>query len=160
MSTDMSASGKPNRGSVDVAGTLVLVSTEALWRQPRKPSQVVALQPDDRETDRWDVRPQQPCGGLSHHICLVIIPGIGEHRDLLDEWLSPCRVSINVPIAGLPLWSRRKHAVNLASLRVYLDHAWDVNLQSLRAEMPTMLAIESPTAITHDPPALPVFSSV
>src|ERR1019366_8481356 len=84
-----SASGKPNRGSVDVAGTLVLVSTDALWRQSQKPSQVVALQPDDRESDRGDVRPQQPRRGLSHHVSLVIVPSVGEHCNLLDERLSP-----------------------------------------------------------------------
>ena len=65
----------------------------------------LALQPDDRESDRGDVRPQQPRRSLSHHVCLVIVPGVGKHRDLLDQRLSPRRVSINVPIAGLPLWS-------------------------------------------------------
>jgi hypothetical protein len=80
-----SASGKPNRGSVDVAGTLVLVSTDALWRQSRKSSQVVALQPDDRESNRVDVRPQQPRRGLSHHVSHVVVPGVRVHRDLLDE---------------------------------------------------------------------------
>ena len=85
MTVPKSASGKPNRGSVDVAGTPVLVSTDALWRQSRKPSQVVALQPDDRESDRGDVRPQQPGRSLSHHVCLVIVPGVGEHRYLLGQ---------------------------------------------------------------------------
>src|ERR1019366_4495924 len=118
-----SASGKPNRGSVDVAGTLVLVSTDALWRQSQKPSQVVALQSDDRETDRGDVRPQQPRRGLSHHVGHVVVPGVGVHRDLLDKWLGPCGISINIPIAGLPLWSRRKHARSFATLWVDLDHA-------------------------------------
>jgi hypothetical protein len=72
---------------------------------PRIHGDVVALQPDDRETDRGDVRPQQPRRGLSHHVCLVIVPGVGEHCDLLDRSLRPCGVSINIPIAGLPLWN-------------------------------------------------------
>src|ERR1019366_2419920 len=89
-----SASGKPNRGSVDVAGTLVLVSTDALWRQSQKPSQVVALQPDDRETDRGHVRPQQPRRSLSHHVCHVVVRGVWKHGHLIDQRLGPCRVSI------------------------------------------------------------------
>src|ERR1039457_6670271 len=52
-------------------------------------TRVVALQPDDRESNRGDVRPQQPSRSLRHHVSLVIVPGIGEHRDLLDEWLGP-----------------------------------------------------------------------
>jgi hypothetical protein len=72
---------------------------------PRTPGDVPPLQPDDRKSDRGDVRPQQPRRSLSHHVFLVIVPGFGEHRDLLDQRLSPRRVSINVPIAGQPLWS-------------------------------------------------------
>ena len=66
---------------------------------------MVALQPDDRESDRGDVRPQQPRRGLSHHVGHVIVRGVWKHGHLLDQRLSLCRVPINVPIAGLPLWS-------------------------------------------------------
>ena len=91
-----------------MAGTLVLVSTDALWRQSQKPSQVVALQPDDRESDRGDVRPQQPRRGLSHHVRHVVVRGVWKHGHLLDEWLSPCRIPVDQPIPGLATLERRR----------------------------------------------------
>jgi hypothetical protein len=51
------------------------------------------------------VRPQQPRRSLSHHVRLVIVPGIGKHLDLLDEWLGPSGIAVQNPIATLPLGS-------------------------------------------------------
>ena len=37
---------------------------------------MVALQPDDRESNRGDVRPQQPRRSLSHHVGHVVVRGL------------------------------------------------------------------------------------
>ena len=60
---------------------------------------VGALQPDYRETDCvfFLFILYQPFQRLRHHVRLIVVSGIGEQGDLLDERLRPGSVSIHIP---------------------------------------------------------------
>src|SRR5437879_2411764 len=72
----------------------------------------------------------------------VGMPGVGKHRDLLDERFSPSRVAVYKPVAGLPLGGGGEHACDFPALRVDFDYAGEVDLQALDDGWPVGLVLD------------------
>ncbi len=85
---------------------------------------------------------QQPRRGLRHRVRHVVMPGVGEHYDLLDKRLTPCGVAVYKPIPGLPLGGGSEHPRDFPALRIDFDYAGQVNLQALNYGWPVCLVLD------------------
>jgi hypothetical protein len=92
--------------------------------------------------DRVEVRLQQPGSRLRHHVALVIVRGVREHGDLLNERFGPRGVAIEMPVPGLKLRSRGVHARELPAQRVDRDDSGNVDLQPLDHRRPVRLVLD------------------